>query len=293
METGKRIICDTIASQMTNKENITTQVVLLTGGSAGIGLELALLLMEKGVRVYSASRRLTTAQKATTGSGEIMPVQMDVNVEADIQTVINRIIEESGRLDAVICNAGNGIAGSVEDCDDCETRYQFETNFFGAVKTIQACLPVFRKQGYGKIMATSSLAAVIPIPYQAFYSAGKAALSIFMQALSIETKSFGIQCCTILPGDTKTEFTNARKYTAKSQMEESPYLQSMKKAVQTMEKDELNGMEAKYVARKMANQIMRKRMKAIVIPGFNYKLIYSIYNLLPLRLRLWVISKIY
>ncbi|NDV59788.1 SDR family oxidoreductase [Bacteroides sp. 519] len=270
-----------------------TKVVLLTGGSAGIGLELAILLMEKGVRVYSASRRLSEVRKASSGSGEIIPVQMDVNVESDIQAVISRILKENSRLDAVVCNAGNGIAGSIEDCNESETRFQLETNFFGAVKTIQACLPVFRKQGGGKIMATSSIAAITPIPYQAFYSAGKAALSIFMQALAIETKPFGIQCCTVLPGDTKTEFTNTRKYTIKSQSADSAYTKRMKKAVQTMEKDEKNGMEAKYVATKMAKQLLRKRMKAVVVPGIGYKVIYSIYNLFPLSFRLWVISKIY
>ena len=203
------------------------QIVLLTGASAGIGKATAEMLMQHGNKVYGASRRGGTAQKAPQGSGEIIPVIMDVNNEDQIMAVINRIVEENGKLDVLICNAGNGIAGAIEDTSVDEARYQFETNFFGVYKTIQASLPVFRKQGYGKIITISSVAGVIPIPFQALYSSVKSALLVFMKALSLEVKLFGIQCCTVLPGDTKTDFTSARKYTEKSQTSTSVYYQKM------------------------------------------------------------------
>lgn len=270
-----------------------TKIVLITGASSGIGLEVARQLKEKGMRVYAASRRGGSSEKAKNGNGEIIPVKMDVNIESDIQTVLSLILKENNRLDAVICNAGNGIAGSIEDTSEEELRFQMETNFFGTVKTIQACLPVFRKQGYGKIMATSSVAAVVPLPYQAFYSAGKSAVSIFMQALYMETKHFGIQCCTVLPGDTKTGFTSSRKYTIKSQSSDSAYAEKMKKSVSKMEKDEQNGMEASFIAQKMVKQIMRKRMKLTVIPGIQYKLICFAFKIIPTRLRLFFVGKLY
>ena len=269
------------------------QIILLTGGSSGIGLEVARQLMSKGARIYSASRRLGIHQKATQGDGEIIPVQLDINNEENTVLVIKRILQENQRLDAVICNAGNGIAGAVEDTSAEEVRYQLETNFFGAVKTINACLPVFRKQGYGKIMSTSSVAAVVPIPFQAFYSAGKSALLTFMQALSLEVKPFGIQCCTVLPGDTKTEFTSARKYTTACQSPDSAYTVRMKKSVDKMVRDEETGMSASFVAHKMVNQIMSKRMKTILIPGVQYKLICWLFNVLPVRLRLWCVGQLY
>lgn len=269
------------------------QIILLTGGSSGIGLEVACQLMDKGARVYSASRRLGEPRKAVQGNGEIIPVQLDINNEEETRLVINRILQESQQLDAVICNAGNGIAGAIEDTSADEVRYQLETNFFGTVKTITACLPVFRKQGHGKIMSTSSVAAIVPIPYQAFYSAGKSALLTFMQALSLEVKPFGIQCCTVLPGDTKTDFTSARKYTAACQSPDSAYAVRMKKSVDKMIRDEENGMSASFVARKMVNQVMGKRMKTILIPGVQYKLICGLFNILPVRLRLWCVGQLY
>ena len=270
-----------------------TKVVLITGASAGIGLSAAVQLMDKGVRVYAASRRGGIPQKAQNGVGELIPVQMDVNNPEVIASVVAQILKENNRLDAVICNAGNGIAGSIEDTSNEEMRYQFETNFFGAVNTINACLPIFRAQGYGKVVATSSVAAIVPIPFQAFYSAGKAALSIFMQALAIEVKPFAIQCCSILPGDTKTDFTSARKYTEKSQSADSAYSQKMKTSVGRMEKDEQNGMDAKVVAKQMVDQVMSKRMKVTVVPGFQYKAICWLFNRIPAATRLWVVGLLY
>lgn len=269
------------------------QIVLLTGGSSGIGLEMARLLMNRGAIVYSASRRIGVSQKSANSSGQIIPVQLNINSEEDTKRILDQILQENGRLDAVVCNAGNGIAGAVEDSSADEVRYQLETNFFGTVKTINASLPIFRKQGYGKIMATSSVAAIVPIPYQAFYSAGKAALFSFMQALSLEVKPFGIQCCTVLPGDTKTEFTAARKYTEASQLSDSAYSTRMKQSVDKMERDEVNGMSAAFVAEGMVRQITARRMKPVLIPGIQYKLICSLFNILPVRFRLWIVGKLY
>ncbi len=270
-----------------------TKVVLITGASAGIGLSAAEQLMNKGVKVYAASRRGGVNKKAPSGEGEIVHVIMDVNNEEEITIVVAQIVKENGQLDAVVSNAGNGIAGSIEDTSSEEVKYQFETNFFGAVKVIQACIPVFRKQGYGKIIATSSVAALVPIPFQAFYSAGKSALLVFMQALAIELKPYGIQCCSILPGDTKTDFTAARKYTIASQSSDSAYSAKMKKSVGKMEKDEQNGVDASKVALKIVNQIFKKKMKVSVVPGIDYKLICFLFNRLPAGLRLWVVGLLY
>ncbi|MEI6053524.1 MAG: SDR family NAD(P)-dependent oxidoreductase, partial [Opitutaceae bacterium] len=90
-----------------------TKIVLITGASTGIGLSAAEQLMNKGVKVYAASRRGGVAQKSLSGSGEIIHVKMDVNDETTIASVIDRILSENQRLDAVVSNAGNGIAGSV------------------------------------------------------------------------------------------------------------------------------------------------------------------------------------
>ncbi|MDD3321532.1 MAG: SDR family oxidoreductase [Paludibacter sp.] len=269
------------------------KVVLITGASTGIGLSAAEQLMNRGAKVYAASRHGENLKTVENSLGKLIHVKMDVNKQEEIDAVIARILKENNRLDAVISNAGNGIAGSVEDTSEEEMRYQFETNFFGAVKVINACIPIFRKQGSGKIIVTSSVAAIVPIPFQAFYSSVKAALLLYIQALSIELKPFGIQCCSILPGDTKTGFTAARKYTEKSKLPESVYLEKMNKSVQKMEYDEQNGMDAFVVAQKLVNQVYKKNMKVSVVPGIQYKLICFLFNRLPAGIRLWLVGLIY
>ena len=269
------------------------QVVLITGASAGIGLSLAEILMKKGMIVYAASRRGGADVECSEAGGRIISVKMDINNETEITAVVSTIISENNRLDALVCNAGNGISGAVEDTLSDEAKYQFETNFFGTAKCINACLPAFRQQGYGKIMVTSSVAGVVPIPFQAFYSASKSALTVFMNALSLEVKPFGIQCCTVFPGDTKTEFTAARKYTTHSQSTDSAYYKTLKKSVGRMEHDEQNGMTPETVAQAMARQLTKKRMSLSIVPGFQYKLICWAYTLLPLRLKLWIVGLLY
>jgi len=122
---------------------------------------------------------------------------------------------------------------------------------------------------------------------------GKAALMLFMNGLSIELKPFGIQCCTILPGDTKTAFTSARKYTQASQNEKSPYYQTMKRSVGRMEKDEQNGMTAEAVARPIVRQVMNNKMHTIYVTGIVNQLFYHLFNVLPTNFRLWIIGKLY
>ena len=262
------------------------KVVLLTGGSSGIGAATASLLAAKDIKVYAASR----SGKAPDNDG-IIPIVTDVNDSEAIKATVKKIYELEGHLDAVICNAGNGIAGAVEDTTVDEIRYQFETCFYGAVRTIDACLPVFRQQGYGKIITVTSVAGFIPIPFQAFYSSVKAALLMLTKALSLEVKPYGIQCCSVLPGDTKTGFTAARKYVEHA--EDGPYAHVMKRSIAKMEKDEQNGMPPEKIAKAILRQLKARRMKATVTPRFDYRAIEILSRLLPTRTVLWLVGKLY
>ena len=270
----------------------SSTIVLLTGGSSGIGAATAKLLCRGGMTVYSASRS-GGGDAETLENGRIIPVKMDVNDPSAVKEVVDRIVREQGRLDAVVCNAGNGIAGSVEDTSVDEARYQFETCFYGAVRTIDACLPVFRSQGHGRIVTVSSVAAVIPIPFQAYYSSVKAALHMLTRALSLEVKPFGIQCCCVLPGDTKTGFTKARKYTQASQEATSPYYQTMHRSVAKMEKDEQNGMAPEVIGKAILRQLGRRKMKLTVTPRIDYRAIGILVRILPERLAMWIIGLLY
>lgn len=278
--------------------NKMNQVILLTGGSSGIGAATAILLAQEGNHVYAGSRsgRLpegVNAESLASCRGFVRAIALDVNDASSLQNAVESICREEGRLDVLVCNAGNGIAGAIEETDEAEAKYQFETCFFGAVKSIQACLPTFRAQGHGKIITVTSVAAVIPLPYQAFYSAVKAALLSLTQSLQLELKPYHIQCCSILPGDTKTGFTAARKYTKAASLSDSPYHKAMMASVQKMEKDEQNGMSPLVIARAIARQVRRRRMSISVTPRIDYWAIGLLVRLLPRRLVLWIVGLLY
>ena len=271
----------------------TGNIVLLTGGSAGIGSATAQYLMRQGYTVYAASRRGSENIEDPFSGGRIIGLCADVTIPESLENAVSRILEEQGELSAVICNAGNGIAGAIEDTSLEEARYQMETNFFGVLNTIKACLPIFREQKYGKIIAISSVAAVAPIPFQGFYSASKSAIMLLMQSLSMEMKPYNVKCTCILPGDVKTDFTESRKYTEASGLPSSEYTEAMKAAVQTMEKDEQNGMKPIVIAKAIAKVLKKENPRPVVVPHITYKLLYLLIKLVPTRLKIWVISKMY
>ena len=273
--------------------NILGNIVLLTGGSAGIGRATAEYLMKQGYTVYAASRRGSENIEDPFSGGRIIGICADVTDKRSLDNAVSRIIEEQGELSAVICNAGNGIAGAIEDTSLEEARYQMETNFFGVFNTVQACLPIFRDQKHGKIVAISSVAAVAPIPFQGFYSASKSAIMLLMQSLSMEMKPYNVKCTCILPGDVKTDFTASRKYTEASKLPGSAYTDAMQVAVQTMEKDEQNGMKPLVIAKAIYKVLKKENPKPVVVPHITYKLLYLLIKLVPTRLKIWVISKLY
>lgn len=265
------------------------KVVLLTGGSSGIGAATAHLLASAGITVYAGSRR-GTIDRPQDG---IVPVKLDVNDEAGSRAVVADILSREGRLDAVICNAGNGVYGPLEGTLDEEARAQFETTFFGSLKTVQACLPVFRSQGYGRIVTVASVMSILPLPYQALYAAAKAALLSLTESLSMELSAAGIQCCCILPGDVATGFTSARKLNRAAQAPDSPYKEKMDKNLRKIEADEQGGMSPDVIGRSILRQLRRRHMRVRVIPRLDYGAVGFLVRILPASWRLKLVNFLY
>ena len=265
------------------------KVVLLTGGSSGIGAATAHLLADAGMTVYAGSRR-GTIDRPQEG---IVPIVLDVNDAAATEAVVAGIVKAEGRLDAVICNAGNGIFGPVEGTLEEEARSQFETTYFGSLKTIQACLPVFRKQHFGRIVTITSVMAILQLPFQGFYSSAKAALLSLSQSLSMELKGTGIECCSILPGDVATGFTAARKINKAGADPASPYKHSMERNLQKIEHDELNGMSPDVIGKAILKQLKRRHMAVRVIPRLDYSLVGVLVRILPAKTVNSIISRLY
>ena len=233
------------------------KVALITGGSSGIGLETMTLLRPYDWQVVSFSRR----------DG------VDITDDAALDRALKRLIEEYGRIDALINNAGVGSFGKVETTEEGIYRRQFEVNFFAAVKLTQKVLPIMRKNGGGKIVNVASMAAMLPLPYQSFYSATKAALLNWSRALAGEVKKDKIRVTVVCPGDVQTGFTDARIEKVES------------KALSKAERAERGGMAPHEVAREIVKFIQAKRPPLVAIPGAKYAALDRICRLLP---RSWV-----
>jgi NAD(P)-dependent dehydrogenase (short-subunit alcohol dehydrogenase family) len=216
------------------------RVAVVTGASAGIGKACASRLAAAGWSVTGASRR-GTAEAGWTG------LVMDVDSDASVSDGIAHVMKNEGRIDALVAAAGWGVAGAAEDTTIAEAKAQFETNFWGCVRVVQAVLPYMRAQGGGRIVLISSLGGVIGIPFQAYYSASKFALEGFGEALAYEVAPFGVHVTLVQPGNIATDFT-ASRVLANGADADSAYAAAMTKAVSAMERDEANGAPPGQVA---------------------------------------------
>jgi NAD(P)-dependent dehydrogenase (short-subunit alcohol dehydrogenase family) len=225
-------------------KTLTVKVVLVTGASAGIGAATAARLARAGCRVFGTSRQAEQAAPAPS----VTMLQMDVRDTQSIAACVAAVVKDAGRIDALVNNAGYGIAASVEDTSADDMLKQLDTNFLGALRVCQAVLPIMRTQKSGRIVQISSLAARIGIPFQGAYSASKSALESMSEALGIELKPFGIDVVMIEPGDTKTNFTAMREWTEGAKWS-AVYGARARHAVAVMEKAEQAGTPADSVAR--------------------------------------------
>lgn len=213
--------------------------ILVTGASSGIGALCAERLAAAGHAVLAASRR----GLAPPGCEALV---MDVDDDASV----TRGVAAAGALDAVVLCAGWGLAGAIEDTPAAEARAQLETNFFGAHRVVHAVLPGLRARGAGRIVVVSSLAAAVPLPYQALYSASKAALSSYAEALRLELAPCGVRVCCIEPGNFRTGFTGSRRR-ASGWTASSAHHASASASLEWMERDELRAPPPDAVVRRV------------------------------------------
>jgi len=259
------------------------KVPVLTGGSSGIGLATAQFFAARGWAVCELSR-------SGKGGEGIIHYGVDVTDEAALIGTFADIYAAFGRIDTVLCNAGFGISGAAECTAYAEAVKQFRVNYLGAVSTFRAAAPYLREQGYGNILFTGSVAGVLPIPFQAHYSAGKAAIAAFSRAAALEMQPFGVYLSAIQLGDVKTGFTAARE---KSPAGADIYGERIALSVSKMEKDEQSGMPPSTIARAIYKIARKKKPAPLYTIGFAYKLIALLNRLLPTRLVAWILKLMY
>lgn len=269
------------------EQKSSRKVALVTGGSSGIGKSIVDELGRGGFQVYAASRSLPDFfdepdNEKTQPLPWLRTIRLDVNYPSQSARTVERIIAAEGHLDILVQAAGFGIAGAVEDTGHEEARSQMETNFFGSVSLLPPVLAQMRQQRSGLIVNIGSVAGFLPVPFQAYYSASKAALSALTLAMANEVEPFGIRCMVVQPGDTQTGFTRSRILIRNANR--SDYATRCKRSVIRMESDEKSGMSPDTAARIIVRKMLRRNPPLVLTIGLIYRLYAVAVRILPLKL---------
>ncbi|MDE0884479.1 MAG: SDR family oxidoreductase [Myxococcota bacterium] len=257
--------------------------VLITGASSGIGLTTATHLAKLGWQVFGTSRK---PRKDEAG---VHFVVMDVCDEASVRKGVEEVLAQAGQLDAVVCNAGMGIYGAVEDVSIEDAQAQFETNFFGVLRVLRCVLPPLRKRRQGRILLVGSLSGRAPIPFQAHYSASKAAIDALSGALRNELVAFGVAVSLIEPGDIDTPFNDAMRW--ETSPEASAYREQLDRAEGAIRDSLPKAPPATDVARCIARALTVRRPRARYTVGDSAWLVPFARRVLPDRVSLDLIRR--
>jgi NAD(P)-dependent dehydrogenase (short-subunit alcohol dehydrogenase family) len=260
-------------------------VVLITGCSSGIGKATAVVAAARDYRVYATARD-PESLRYLEGRGQVRPLRLDVTDARSIGQAFATLLGETGRLDALVNNAGYGQYGAVEDVTAEEWRREFEVNLFGAIEVTRAALPAMRQARGGTIVNVSSVAGKIAIPFAAPYCASKHALEAVSDALRVELSPFRIRVVVVEPGPIETRFgERARASVARFLASTGPYSDFYKNAERAMDTDFQAGkLPADAVARVILNAIESPRPKTRYRVGRMARALIPLRALMPDRL---------
>src|SRR5215831_19229101 len=247
----------------------SVKVALVTGASSGIGHATAELLAASGFTVFGTSR----APSQTTHSYTWLP--LDVRSDASVEAAIQSLLEQAGRIDVLVNNAGYAHIGAIEESSIADVHAQLDTNLFGVIRMIKAVLPVMRRQGSGRIINVSSVVGHVAPPYAGLYATSKFALEGLSEALREEVRQFGVDVSLVEPSFVKTSIV--------SQTPTHPiaaYNAARQAALQDLSTSIESGMEPLKVAQVILRAATtRPRLRYLV--GRDAKLLMLLKHLLP------------
>ena len=231
-----------------------SKVVLITGASSGIGESIATFLNDKGFIVYGTSRNPKNIEKYPFNL-----IALDVTKKETIQKAVETVVENEGRLDILINNAGMGITGAVEETPVNEMKAVFDTNFYGVVDCIQIAAPYLRKNKESLIINVTSIAGYMGLPFRGVYSSVKGALKILTESLNMEMQQFGIDVVSVAPGDFATNIAAGRYHTPV--FDDSPYKEVYQRNLDLMDAHVDDGKDPEVMARAVLKIINSKKRK--------------------------------
>ena len=252
-----------------------SKVVLITGGSSGIGKSIGEFLTDKGIKVYGTSR-----SPERYPSSKFPILKLDLRDVTTISDCIASLLDKEDHIDVVINNAGVGITGPMEEIPLEEMKSHFDTNFFGPLEVIKAVLPQMRKQHNGLIINVTSIAGYMGLPYRGIYSASKGALELATEAYRMELKSFNIKMTNVAPGDFATNIASGRFHAPI--LENSPYKTDYGNTLKLMDSHVDSGKDPKIMAEAIFKIISTKNPKIHYKVGeFMQKISIALKRVLP------------
>ena len=260
-----------------------TRTALVTGASSGIGQDTARKLQALGYTVYGAARR-TDRLHALAADG-IHPLPMDVTDDASMSAGVDRILEETGRIDVLVNNAGYGSFGAIEDVPMDEARRQFEVNVFGLARLTQLVAPHMRAQGSGTIINISSIGGRLTTPLGGWYHATKYAVEALSDALRMELRPFGIDVVVVEPGGIRTAWWAIAADHLEATASGSAYADQIRAVAGTMrsESNQRRYSPPEAIARAIGKIVTARRPRTRYAVGFMARPLIAARRILPDR----------
>jgi NAD(P)-dependent dehydrogenase (short-subunit alcohol dehydrogenase family) len=262
-----------------------SKIVLITGASSGIGRATALELLRAGHTVYGGARRVQSMDAISTSGGH--PLAMDVTEEADLERAVRTVLDQRGRIDVLVNNAGFGLYGAAEDVPLQQARYQLEVNLFGPARLTQLALPHMREQRSGTIVNVSSMGGEITFPLGAWYHASKHALEAYSDALRQEVRPFGIHVVLVQPGLIRTEFGDVTANGVRELSGHGPYhelAEGLARSTEALYREPSKASDPSVVAATIRRAIETASPRPRYPVGYMARPLLALNRILPVRL---------
>jgi len=251
--------------------HLENQVILITGCSTGIGRALAAELSRRGHRVFASARRPETLE----GLNVTGKLRLDVTDEPSVSQAVSRVLDQTGRVDLLINNAGFNLFGPVAELPLDGFRALFETNVLGLMSVVQKVFPVMADVGSGRIVNVGSIVGVVPTPFAGAYCATKSAVHTLSEVLRMELAPFGIDVIVVQPGGVRSQIADTgsqglERYAQNTSRYRTVHRGIVKRAntsqVKPMDTDEFAAVVSEAILRRRAPRIVRAGRGANLLP---------------------------
>lgn len=248
------------------------KVALVTGASSGIGNAIARSLHRNGVTVYAGARRVSRMNDLDDLG--ITTLALDVTDAKSVESVVNRIVSETGRIDILVNNAGYGLMGAIEDVPLKQAEDQFAVNLFGVARLIQSVLPMMRQQHAGRIINVTSVDGKVAQPLAGWYVASKFALEGLSDTLRLELAPKGVHVAVIEPGAIRSAWADIATDHLKVASADGPYQEAAADAGRVLQVIKRFSSEPRVIARLVDRAALSRRPKTRYSAGAGSQILW-------------------